>query len=120
MVRTENYRRELLFIFFAHKKFILFVTLIILALSILIALYWPKTYAAYGSVLVTGKKLEKSPEAIEESDIRSYPVSKEDLFSEVQIMTSFEVIEQTIKNLLTKKLYNLFKNREKGFKTIFG
>jgi len=107
MIRTENYTRELLFIFFAQRKIIILVTVLILVLSTLIAFFWPPTYAAFGSILVRGKKLEKSPETIEKGAVtRAYVVTKEDLFSEVEIITSFDVIERTIKDLIKKNLYN--------------
>lgn len=115
MIRTENYTRELLFIFFAQRKIIIIVTLLILALSIIIALFWPPTYASFGSILVRGTKLEKSPEAIEKDVIKSYPVAKEDLFSEVQILTSFDVIERTIKHLIGKNLYEIENNSKISF-----
>lgn len=52
-----------------------------------------------------GKKIEKSPEAIEEVELRPGAVTKEDLSSEVQILTSPDVIERTIAHLKEKNLY---------------
>jgi uncharacterized protein involved in exopolysaccharide biosynthesis len=105
MTKTENYIRELYFILFAQKKIIIWTTVIIFVCSILIAFLWPPTYSATGSILVRAKKLEKSPEAIENVQLRLLAINKEDLLSEVNIITSPDVIERTIKELLNKKLY---------------
>ena len=105
IVRTEDYFRELLLIFFAQKTLILWTTVIIFISSILVAFFWPPSYSATGSILVTGKSIEKSPEAIEEVGLRIFPLTKEDLYSELQILMSHDVIEKTIQDLEDKGLY---------------
>jgi succinoglycan biosynthesis transport protein ExoP len=104
-MRTENYLRELYFIVFAQRKIILWTTLSFLVLSVLIAFFWPPTYSASGTIFVRGKKIEKSPAEIEPVDLRPTSVTKEDLSSEDQILTSFDVIERTINDLKDRKLY---------------
>ncbi len=104
-MKTENYLRELYFILFAQKRIIIWTTLAFVVISVLIAFLWPPTYSAAGSILVKGKKTEKSPEAIEITERRAFPLTKEDLSSEVQILTSPDVISQTIKTLQQKNLY---------------
>jgi len=105
MMKTEDYKRELVFIFFAQKKVIVWTTALIFVLSVLIAFLWPPTYGAYGSILVRGKKIEKSPELLEKEELRPFPVTKEDLSSEVEILTSPDTIEKTIKYLYDNNLY---------------
>jgi uncharacterized protein involved in exopolysaccharide biosynthesis len=105
-MKTENYLRELYFIFFTQKMLIFFTTAIIFVLSILIAFYWPPTFSASGNILVRGKKIEKSPEAIEEVNIRTSLVSKEDLASEEKIISSPDVITKTIEYLRSKGHYS--------------
>ncbi len=104
-MRTENYIRELYFILFAQKKIILWTTVLIFVLSILIAFFWPPTYSASGTILIRAKKLEKSPEAIEAVQLRPPSITKEDLLSEVNILTSPDVIERTIRDLKDRKMY---------------
>jgi uncharacterized protein involved in exopolysaccharide biosynthesis len=101
----EDYKKELLSIFFAQRKVIFWVTVIIFTCSLLIAFLWPPTYSASGSILVKGKRAEKSTFALEKEEIRSFPLTKEDLASEEQIMTSLDVIERAIKYLQENKLY---------------
>ena len=81
-MKTENYLRELYFIFFRQKTLIIWTAGIIFTLALLISFFWPATYAAEGHVLVRGKKVEKSPEVIEQEYNRAERVSKEDLVSE--------------------------------------
>ncbi|GBE35232.1 cryptic autophosphorylating protein tyrosine kinase Etk [bacterium BMS3Bbin06] len=107
MTRTENYLRELYSIFFAQKRTIFGITLLIFVCSILIAFFWPPTYSATGTFLVRGKKVVTSPGSLEEVQKTVFPVQKEDLFSEVQVLTSNDVIEKTVKEL-KKKNKNLY------------
>ena len=109
-MRTENYLRELYFIVFAQRKVIIWTTVVFFVLSVLIAFLWPPTYSASGTVFVRGKKIEKSPSEIEPVDLRPTSVTKEDLSSEDQILTSFDVIGRAINDLKEKNLYK----KEKG------
>jgi uncharacterized protein involved in exopolysaccharide biosynthesis len=104
-MRTENYLRELYFILFAQRKVIIWTTVVFFVLSVLIAFLWPPTYSASGTIFVRGKKIEKSPEAIEQVDLRTSLITKEDLASEEKILTSSDVIGQTIQYLQENNLY---------------
>ncbi|MCI4624828.1 MAG: GumC family protein [Candidatus Magnetoovum sp. WYHC-5] len=106
-----NYKREIFTILFAHKKVICYSMLFIFVCSVGIALLWPPTYSAFGSLLIKGKKLEKSPEALEKAEVRNLPIEKEDLYSEAEILTSPDVIQKTINYL---KANNLYKKEEVG------
>ncbi len=101
----EDHKRELFIIFFAQKDIILKTTLIIFIATILIAFFWPPVYVSTGSIIVKGKRPEKSPEALEREEIRLFRITKEDLYSEVQILTSPDVIKATIDELKEKKQY---------------
>ncbi len=98
---TEDYKRELSIIFFAQARVILGITVTITILALLIAFFWPPTYSATGSILVRGKKVERSPGALEEVErqISLFPLTKEDLTSEIAILTSPDVIGMTLKEL---------------------
>lgn len=94
-----RYHQEMLHILFVQKRLILRVAAAIFAVTVLIAFFWPKTYAAYGSILVRGKNVEKSPDNLEAVEIRFLPVEKGDLQSEAEIFTSIDVIKRTIQRL---------------------
>ena len=105
MIKTENYVKEFYEIFFSQKKIIFWTTLIVFVLSILIAFFWPPTYSGTGSILVKGKKIEKSPSTLSVTYEQFYPVTKEDLVSEEQTLTSFDVVKNTLIYLKKKGLY---------------
>lgn len=103
MLKTEDYKRELISILFAQKHLIFWTAWVIFAGAVGIAFFWPPTYAARGSVLVTGKQLmQRGTEALERGETRLYETKKEDLASEVQIMTSPEVIGNALQRVRGK------------------
>lgn len=105
MVKTENYIRELYFIVFAQRNIIILTTLLFFIIAVMIAFLWPPVYSASGSVLLKGRKQEKSPEAIEKVELRPSGLRKEDLASEIEIIISPDVVERTIKALQDKNLF---------------
>jgi succinoglycan biosynthesis transport protein ExoP len=104
MVYSEDYIRELTIIFFVQKKIILGTTAIIAAIALLIVLFWPNTYAIKGKILVRAKKIEKNPELLEETSYRMFELTTEDLYSEVEILKSPDVIEKTVEYLHENKI----------------
>ena len=99
MNKVEDYKREILFIFFSQIEFILKIASIIFIGSILIAFFWTPTYAAYGSFLLKSKEIQKSPTVIETMDIKQESLKEEDLASEIEILISHNTIEKTLKLL---------------------
>ena len=102
MIKVEDYKREMLFIFFSQKAFILRIFFLIFISSILIAFFWPPTYAAYGSFLLKSKELQKTPSAIETMQLRQESLQKEDLASEVEVIIANSTIENSLKKLHQK------------------
>lgn len=99
MAQTQDYRRELFLIFFAQSKIILWITAVIFIGSVFIAFVWPPIYATSGSILMRGKKAEQNPETLEDVQVRSLPLSKKDLASEMEILQSPDLIEITLQSL---------------------
>jgi uncharacterized protein involved in exopolysaccharide biosynthesis len=99
MQQIEDFKREFLDIFFAQRRIIIFVTSLISICAILIAFFWPPTYSATASILVRGKKAEKNPGYIEQGEIRPFKLTTEDLASEVEILTSHDVIKEALTSL---------------------
>lgn len=103
MLKTEDYKRELISILFAQKHLIFWTAWVIFAGAVAIAFFWPPTYAARGSVLVTGKQIkQRGTEALEKGETRLYETKKEDLASEVQILTSPEVVGNALRRVREK------------------
>jgi len=113
MMRSEDYKRELIIIFFTHLRMIIAITLMVFVGAVLIAFFWPKTYSATGSVLVKTKKPDSIPEAMELTFPKYSDVTKEDLHSEIQLLLSADVIGKTITYLEDNKL--VFIGKDKGY-----
>lgn len=99
MIRTEDHLREIITIFFAQKKIIICTTAFFVLFASLVGLFWPPSYEATAEVLVKGKKVDKSPEALEDTQIRMFELSKEDLSSEMEILRSHDVLRKTIQSM---------------------
>ncbi|MCF6290803.1 MAG: GumC family protein [Desulfobacterales bacterium] len=101
MVLTEDYKRELVLIFFSQVRVILGITALIFIGAVLVAFLWPPTYSATGIILIKGKKVERGIDDLQQNTLHqsSYPVGKEDLASEAQFLSSPVVIERTIRSL---------------------
>jgi uncharacterized protein involved in exopolysaccharide biosynthesis len=111
-MQTEDIKREFLNIVFAQQKLIINIAAVIFILSILIAFFWPSTFSATASILLREKSVEKNQAAIEEvrEQIDRFELSKEDLSSEIETLTSFEVVERTYKYLDANGFYGDKKN----------
>ena len=96
---TEDWKRDLCEIFFAQRRIIITTTILVFLGSLVVAFLWPPTYQATSSVLIRGKRPEVSGGALEVTDIRSMPVSLEDVASELEILNSPELAERTVRNL---------------------
>ena len=105
MTRTEDYLKELVTIFFAQKKIVIQTTILIFTAAVLIAYFWPPTYAAVGSVLIKNRQLSKSPEAIEQTETRVWEVDDETLNSEMKLISSIEVVGGALRDLHAKGLW---------------
>jgi len=95
-MHSEDWKKELCEMVFAQSRLIIWTTVVVVAMSILIAAFWPPIYAASGSVLIRTAKPQHSPGTLEQTDLRNFPVSKEDLASEVEILSSPDLIQQTV------------------------
>ena len=104
MIKTRDYIRELITIFFVQKNFILGVAAIIAIGAVLIAFFWPPTYSATGSILLKSTKALKSPESLEKVRLDVPLIRENDLFSEMEIIRSINVIENTIQYLQEQNL----------------
>jgi len=100
-MKDQNSKIDLLHPIFARKNTILAVTIIIFSISVFIAFFWPPTYSATASILIREKGVQKNPVALEaiQQQIDQFELSKEDLTSEIETLTSFEVIKRATRTL---------------------
>jgi uncharacterized protein involved in exopolysaccharide biosynthesis len=99
MIQLDEPKRELAYVIFGQKWKILALTLICTLAAVYVSMFWPSTYGSYGTLLVKSRKAEVNIEAFQASDSRAEPVRKEDLYSEISILTSNEVLKRAIDRL---------------------
>ncbi len=100
MKRTEDYKREFISILFVQKHLIFWATFAIFLGAVLVATFWPATFTAEGSILVSGKQLtEPNPEALKPPEVRTLEVTLEDLQSEVEILRAPAVVSNALEYL---------------------
>ncbi len=103
--RLEDLKKEIVTIFFVQKSVICITTLAIFVCSILIAFFWPPTYSATGSILIKGRKPESLSGIIGEMRPVVLKLTPDELYSEIQILRSYDVISRTIKYLEEQHVY---------------
>ena len=79
-------------------KRILLTTLLMTVIAFGVSYLYPPVYSANGSFLVKSKKIPKDPEALERAELRPQSVEEQDLYSEMEILTSREVMRGGAKN----------------------
>ncbi len=105
MVKTNDYIREFVTITFIQRRIILGTAIIVWIITLLIAFLWPPTYAAVSTVLVKHKGVLRSPATLEKNVKFSVPrVDERDVFSEMQLATSYELVKETVETLHRKGL----------------
>ena len=103
---SENVLREALFIVFAQKRLIIDTVVLVFVIVLAVAFLSPEKFSAHTTLLVKGKRIERNPEAVVQIQERKLPISREDLNSEMRILTSLELIKRTV--LAVDEKYQLF------------
>ncbi|NQT93490.1 MAG: hypothetical protein HQ559_12080 [Lentisphaerae bacterium] len=101
--RTEDWKREICEVFFARSGIIIGVAVLIFACSVAVVFLWPPTFQASGSILLRGKEPQGvGPGTLEQTQVRTFPVSPEDLASEEEIIKSSGLIRRAVERLQGK------------------
>ncbi len=103
---VENYLRELLLIYFSRQRLILTIATIILVAAISFAFLAKPLYSAQGTILVRSAETQRSPEVLEETELRVFKITEEDLRSEIELLRSVSVIQAAIARLITESYPN--------------
>ncbi len=105
MVKTNDYLREFVTISFIQRHAILGTMVVVWILTLLVAFFWPPTYAAVSTVLIKHRGILRSPETLEKNVKFSVPrVDARDVFSEMQLVTSYELVKETVQELQRRGL----------------
>jgi uncharacterized protein involved in exopolysaccharide biosynthesis len=101
-VKTQDYIREFVSILFIQKKVVVYTFLAVLVITLLVAFLWPPSYSSEARILVKHKKLIRNPEVLEKVALYEPSVTESDVSSEMEILTSVNVIQMTIKKFQEK------------------
>ncbi|WP_028293845.1 GumC family protein [Oceanobacter kriegii] len=91
-MKTQDYIKEFATIFFIQKKIIFGAVAFAMAIGILIVMFAPKTYQAKGAVILKGSQLLQSQETLADVRAEVGPISEADLFSDMEIIQSLDVV----------------------------
>lgn len=92
LIPDKNYLRELAFIFFSQLKIAAITAALIVLATLFVAFQVSPKYQASGAILVKGKTVAVSPGDLGGMQERPRDVTRTDLYSETEIMTSAAVI----------------------------
>ncbi|MCK5594542.1 hypothetical protein KAI19_00005, partial [bacterium] len=116
MIKTQDYVREFITTLFIRKN-IIFCTMVIFVIAAgLIVFFWPPIFVSTGSILVKSSRPLKSQESVDDLRAKMIRISEDDLFSEMQILTSYSVAERTVRQL--KKENKFYKNEYSSEKAV--
>lgn len=102
----ENYIRELLLIYFARQRMILSIAAIIFLASVAVAFFATPRYAAQGTLLLRSADTQRTPDILDETELRIFKVTEEDLRSEIELIRSPGVIQGAIEKLVSHNFPN--------------
>lgn len=117
---SKNYGREIAFILFSQKWVAILATLLVVAATFAVVFGVTPKYEAVGTFLVKGKKIDTDPGSLEKAQVRLMPITKADLYSEVEILLSGEVAHRTAQDLIPKGLWRFIgipKESSEGYLT---
>lgn len=97
--RTEDYFRDLLLIYFARQPLILATTFAIFIGSVVVAFTSTEVYSAEASILLRSNEFQRSPDTVQETELRAFRVDEQDLRSEREILLSPRVLGGAIDRL---------------------
>lgn len=107
-MKTKDYIREFFMIFFIRKTIILAIVALVLVGGVLLLVLSPPVYQAQGAFVLKGAQVLEDPTAVGEGAREQIdPVSEKDLFSEMEILSSYSVFERAAQALAADGRYGL-------------
>ncbi len=96
---AENYAQEITFILFKRIRLIVTTIVLVSAASIIIGHYWPPVYSAHSSILIKRQRIDKHLGSLEQMNVRTFPLNENNLQSERLILTSEELLAETVDDM---------------------
>lgn len=95
-MKTQDYIKEFATIFFIQRNIIVGVVLAAVLIGILVILFAPRSYQAKGAVILKGSQVLQSQETLVDVRAEVGPISEADLFSDMEIIQSQDVVTGAI------------------------
>jgi uncharacterized protein involved in exopolysaccharide biosynthesis len=96
---TDDWKRDLSEIVFARLPIIVWTTAAMTIGALAIALWYPPTYQATGSLILRSKTVQSSTDSLNAPEAGTVELSVHDLISERQLLSSGTLIQRTISRL---------------------
>lgn len=112
-MQTRDYIREFFMIFFIRRTIILAIAVGALAVGVLVVALVPPVYQAKGALVIKGAEVLEDPTAVGDmANDEVNPVSETDLFSEMEILSSFSVAKRATEMLAAENKFGLAPDNE--------
>ena len=120
-MKTQDYIREFFMIFFIRKTIILTITAVVIAAGLLITAFAPQVYQAEGALVLKGGQVLEDPTDVGEGARPEIDaVSEKDLFSEIEILSSFSVFQRAAEQLAAQGRFDLSPDRTDAIRSLAG
>jgi uncharacterized protein involved in exopolysaccharide biosynthesis len=120
-MRTQDYIREFLMIFFIRKKIILTIIGAVVVIGVAIIAVAPPVYQAQGAIVLKGGQVLEDPTDVGEGARPEIDaVSEKDLFSEMEILSSFSVFKRAAESLADQGRFGLSPDDETEIRRFAG
>jgi uncharacterized protein involved in exopolysaccharide biosynthesis len=107
-MKTQDYLREFFMIFFIRKTVILSIVAGVVGIGLLVLALVPPVYQAQGAVVLKGGQVLEDPTDVGEgADPEIDAVTETDLFSEIEILSSFSVFKRAAEQLAEQGRFGL-------------
>ena len=107
-MKTQDYIREFFMIFFIRKKIILAVMAALVTVGLLVVTLAPPVYQAQSAVVLKGGQVLEDPTNVGEGARPQVDaVSEKDLFSEIEILSSFSTFKRAAERLAQEGRFGL-------------
>jgi uncharacterized protein involved in exopolysaccharide biosynthesis len=120
-MKTQDYLREFFMIFFIRKTIILTITAVVIVAGLLITAFAPQVYQAEGALVLKGGQVLEDPTDVGEGARPEIDaVSEKDLFSEIEILSSFSVFQRAAEQLAAEGRFGLSPDRTDAIRSLAG
>jgi uncharacterized protein involved in exopolysaccharide biosynthesis len=120
-MKTQDYIREFFMIFFIRKTIILTITAVVIVAGLLITAFAPQVYQAEGALVLKGGQVLEDPTDVGEGARPEIDaVSEKDLFSEIEILSSFSVFQRAAEQLAAEGRFGLSPDRTDAIRSLAG